>query len=71
MRVGCLIRVLFAKQAKVYGANAKRECALDILFRSQSRIKLEYIVRILSVNARYISHSCLNHASSLSELKEY
>ena len=71
MRVGCLIRVLFAKQAKVYGANTKRECALDISFRSQSRIKLECIVRILSVSARYISHSGLNRESSLSELHEY
>ena len=71
MRVGCLIRVLFAKQAKVYGANNKRECALDISFRSQSRIKLECIVRILSVSARYISHSGLNRESSLSELHEY
>ena len=71
MRVGCLIRVLFAKQA-VYGAQlVSRECALDISFRSQSRIKLECIVRILSVSARYISHSGLNRESSLSELHEY
>ena len=71
MRVGCLIRVLFAKQAKVYDANTKRECALDISFRSQSRIKLECIVRILSVSARYISHSGLNRESSLTALHEY
>ena len=71
MRVGCLIRVLFAKQAKVYVANTKRECALDISFRSQSRIKLECIVPILSVSALYMSHSGLNRESSLSELHEY
>ena len=72
MRVTYLIVVSIANQALVYSTNTKRGYALDVSSRSQqSRIKLECIVRILSVSARYISHSGLNRESSLSALHEY
>ena len=46
--------------------NTKSEYALDISFRSQSRIKLKCIVRMLSVSACWISHPGLNRKTSLS-----
>ena len=53
--------------------NTKREYALDISFRSQQwRIKLDCVVRILSVSTRWMSHSALrNPESILSVLYEY
>ena len=52
---------------------AKREYALDISFRSQQwRIKLDCVVRILSVSTRLTSHSALSNPESiLSVLYEY
>ena len=56
----------------MYGTDTKRGYALDVSSRSkQSRMKLECIVRILSVSARYIFHSGLNRESSFSVLYEY
>ena len=53
--------------------NTKREYALDISFRSQQwRIKLDCVVRILSVSTRWMSHSALSNPESiLSVLYEY
>ena len=53
--------------------NSKREYALDISFRSQQwRIKLDCVVRILSVSTRWMSHSALSNPESiLSVLYEY
>ena len=49
----------------------KREYALVVSFWSQSRIKVECFVRIISVSTRCISHSGLNNReSSLSVLHE-
>ena len=53
------------------GPNTKREYALDISFRCQSRIKLKSIVRMLSVSACWMSYPGLNREASLSVLYEY
>ena len=55
----------------VYCTNIKREYTLDVSFWSQSRIKVECFVRIISVSTRCISYSYLNNReSSLSVLHE-
>ena len=71
----CVLDISFRSQSPIklkwYFTNAKRKCVLDVSFRSQSRIKRECIVQILSVSARYISHSGLNRESSVSTFHEY
>ena len=46
--------VSIANQAYVYCTNIKREYTLDVSFWTQSRIKVECFVRIISVSASYI-----------------
>ena len=62
--------VSIANQAYVYCTNIKREYTLDVSFWSQSRIKVECFVRIISVSKRCISHSGLTRESNLSVLYE-
>ena len=63
--------VSIANQAYVYCTNIKREYTLDVSFWSQSTIKVECFVRIISVSPRCICHSGLNNQeSSLNVLHE-
>ena len=64
--------VSIANQAYVYCTNIKRAYTLDVSFWSQSKIKVECFVGIISVSTRCISHFGLNNReSSLSVSSEY
>ena len=73
VHVAYLILVLtIENQAWVYCTNNEREWDLHISLWFQSRIKLECMVRILSVGTRWMSYPGLNsRESSLSVLYEY